>query len=383
MKYIVIFFAVCVSVITTHAATINADSPSRADVLTAYNAASAGDTIVIPLGTNSWTDSIAIGKALTIQGSGTNTSSRTLILNAQSASQGLESPVFDVTTENGPIWIKDIYFQDSSNNDDSDGIRVEALTRAFRVSSCVFERFSFGFKNNSGFGLVDHCIFLNNDVGVRNAGWNTVAGIPMAGAPWGWNSTNYMVFEDCIFQHQSWAEDTYHGDTEYPANYIIRYCSFVDNKSSAVGIDGWDMHGTTSGSAVVPLGALIYKNTWSFSGNTTVNPFRLADIRGGANSLVYSNTVSTLSSYIEMRADPGTALMTNTYVWNNTDAGGGADVSGSDGVTLNTHYFTSQPGAFTQLEYPHPLIGALEENDPPTNFRVLGGKVNIRGKATL
>src|ERR1700746_237618 len=52
------------------AATINAASPSFTAVNTAIALAANGDTVVIPAGTATWTSSLIIGKAITLQGAG-------------------------------------------------------------------------------------------------------------------------------------------------------------------------------------------------------------------------------------------------------------------------------------------------------------------------
>ena len=51
-------------------ATIVADSASRTNVLAAYNTADPGDTVSIPTGSATWSSTITISKAITIQGAG-------------------------------------------------------------------------------------------------------------------------------------------------------------------------------------------------------------------------------------------------------------------------------------------------------------------------
>src|SRR5438874_12360362 len=52
------------------AAVINAASPSFGNVSTAIALAANGDTVVIPSGTATWTSSLTISKAITLQGAG-------------------------------------------------------------------------------------------------------------------------------------------------------------------------------------------------------------------------------------------------------------------------------------------------------------------------
>ncbi len=63
---ILVFFVSAIVYADIH----TADTCSRADVLTAYTAASDGDVVEIPEGECTWTSSFAVGKSLTMQGAG-------------------------------------------------------------------------------------------------------------------------------------------------------------------------------------------------------------------------------------------------------------------------------------------------------------------------
>jgi hypothetical protein len=283
----------------------------------------------------------------------------TRLINAQSAPQGLEEPIFDIQlTEDMPVRVSGIYFQDTAN-DDSDGIRVNPSTvhpTKVRVDNCTFEGFSFAMKILGAFGVCDNCYFLNNRIAARISGYHSstqLRGLPPP--PWPWDSTNYFVWEDCSFELTNWNRDVYMMDTEYPANYMVRYCKFTINRSAAVTVDGFDMHGN-SASSLDGLGIVIYKNTFTYTGNNTVNPCRLVDIRGGVGSLVYSNTVAGVKIYASMRDDPNASpLMSKTYVWNNTGDGSPMSIGRANGVTEGTNFITSPPPDLAELEYPHPL----------------------------
>lgn len=356
-------------VVHCHSATITADSTSRAHVLAAIESAAAGDTVIIPAGASLWTSAITITNPIYIFGSGTNS---TYLTNGTSASQGLETGLFHIQllTE-GRIEI-------ASNNlwgvnyDDSDGIQIAnsgIFERSVVIHDNVFNRFSFGIKNNGAWGVVYNCYFISNDVAFRVAGFNTEGALPVSGAPYGWDSTNTFVFENCMFSHVAWTENTYQGDTEYPALYTVRHCDFYDNRGAVVGIDGFDMHGET-GSGTVPIGILVYSNRWTITGNTTVNPMRICDIRGGANTLIYSNKVTGLAAEVMWRDNPTAGnLLTNSYAWGNEDNSGEFTYSSLNSVAENTHYFLSAPGNFAELTYPHPLRGSAPPPDPVTGAR--------------
>lgn len=75
-----VFFALLLSALfsaTTHADTHTAASCSASDVQAAISAASAGDTVAVPAGTCTWS-SLAVNKAVRLQGAGTGQTNITL-----------------------------------------------------------------------------------------------------------------------------------------------------------------------------------------------------------------------------------------------------------------------------------------------------------------
>jgi hypothetical protein len=330
-----------------------AASASRADVLRAYDDALPGDTLRIPAGTATWSDSLVVEKDLTIEGAGP---ASTKLVNTQSASQGLESPIFDIV--GASVTVAGIWFQDEDVDSDSDGVRVTALGSTTVIHDCLFEGFSFGLKVQAGFGLAYDVTFLNDDVHVRVRGSNDTSdfdGFADGPPPWGWDSANYFVFEDCTFRREDWREDTYSIDTEFPANYMVRHCLFEEERAANVGLDGVDMHGE-SHPGRVPLGIVLYDNTWRVTGSSTVNEMKLADVRGGAYSLVFDNVVEGVRAYDVVRDDPTSGvLMTDTHLWGNTGNGSSVPTYGDDGVAAGVNYFTAEPSALELLPYPHPL----------------------------
>jgi hypothetical protein len=127
------------------------------------------------------------------------------------------------------------------------------------------------------------------------------------------------------------------------------------------------MHGEAQ-PGVIPLGIIVHNITWRKSGSDT-SDIKLTDVRGGQYSLVYSNSISGEDAYLTWRDDPTFGVLTlNNYAWNNTDASGSLGSSTANGVTLNTHFFHSQPADFVQLEYPHPLRGAAAPSAGTLSF---------------
>jgi hypothetical protein len=76
MKYLIIILSLNLNI---KAATITAASSNRTDVNTAYISTSNGDTLVVPAGISTWTSGIIIAKQITVQGSGTNVSTGTVL----------------------------------------------------------------------------------------------------------------------------------------------------------------------------------------------------------------------------------------------------------------------------------------------------------------
>jgi hypothetical protein len=353
-----ILLGVGLSVLPAQARTINAASTSQGDVAAAVGSASVGDTVNIPSGTSTWNSPVFVNKGIFIFGAG---SDNTHLINGTSSRQGLEIPLFQIQlSAPAPVRISGIYLQNSGDDRDSDGIDIfptSFIATQVVIDNCTFEGFSFAMKNEGDFGVCYSCSFLNNKVATRNSGYaNSGALQGFSPPPYPWNSTNYFVWEDCTFALTNWSIDTYMGDTDSPMNYMVRHCTFNIDRSATITADGFDMHGN-DGTAVNSLGLVIDDNTFNYTGNNVVNPCRLVDIRGGVGSLVYNNTATGVNLYATLRADPaGSVAPANTYLWNNTGAGGSSlAISTDDNVTQGVNFFLSQPSNYTPLQYPHPL----------------------------
>ena len=354
--WVFVAFLVCFT-ISARAATWNAAGVDRTSVASAISSASSGDTVVIPAGSATWSSGITITKGITITGAGTNS---TQILNSQALVNGTEQSLFQIApTTDSPITIKNIRF-----TQDAGGVNCAinsfpggaVLPTKVRITSCVFESFNFAIMSRSMFGVVDHCEFINNRVVSRVPGFyssSNLKQIPLP--PWDWDSAYTWCYENCHMQVASSVVYQYFGDTEYPAAYTIRYCKFDVSRNAGDGYDGYDMHGSGGTAAVNPVGIQIYGNTFNFSGTTS--GFKLADIRGGSGSLVYSNIVNGVGAYNQVRADPaGSILPVNTYIWDNYAQGSPVGTSASEGAAAGVNYFTSKPAGYKRLAYPHPLV---------------------------
>jgi hypothetical protein len=344
-------------VFSVHAATWTASDCSQSAVQSALNQASTGDTVNIPPGSATWSGGIVVNKGITINGAGTNS---TQISNSQALVNGTEQSLLQIApATDSPITIKNISFSQASG-----GVNCAinsfpggaVLPTKVRITSCVFQGFNFAIMSRSMFGVVDHCEFINNRVVSRVPGFYSSSNLRQIPAPpWDWDSTYTWCYENCHMQVAASVVYQYFGDTEYPAAYTIRYCKFDVTRNAGDGYDGYDMHGSGGTVAVNPVGIQIYGNTFNYSGTTS--GFKLADIRGGVGSLVYSNIINGVGAYNQVRADPaGSILPVNTYIWDNYAQGSLVGTSASEGAVAGVNYFTSKPALYKRLVYPHPLV---------------------------
>jgi len=151
----------------TNAATINAASPSLADVTSAVSSASDGDTVIVPAGTADWTSVLKITKGITLQGATTVSGT------------GTSSP-----TANDLTIIQD----DSPLNTTASGLIQATMspTQSFRLTGFTFihgtrttlnqvgavRLSSSGFTSPATNMRVDHCHFnLLNSENIVTSGW--------------------------------------------------------------------------------------------------------------------------------------------------------------------------------------------------------------------
>jgi len=156
-----------------NAKNLSAASCSRADVTTAYNAASDGDTIIIPTGdcqaANKWSSSLDITKKVTIQGAG-----------AGSTMIGISTgtPVFEIKSDN--VAVTGITFNCNYQNTSTTGIIFIG-----EYSTCPTASYKDWRVHHNTF---DNCGGANGDV----TGYSAIA---IAGFSYGLIDQN--TFNDC------------------------------------------------------------------------------------------------------------------------------------------------------------------------------------------
>ena len=401
MKRILICLLNIFPIAALDAATITATSTSQSDVQAAVNSAASGDTVLIPAGSSTWGAAVTVNKPIVILGAGPFASGHTSvaqtltnITNSTHATSGNETACFscsldvDQRLEIGGIHMIGNYI----GNTNSNGIQLIAgavLASKLVIHDCTFDGQSFGIQNgNNGNSIAWGVIYLNtfNNVRVtsRNAGFahgtTDLHGSTIPAPAWG--TAYYMVYEDNTINFVNWNGGplgaNYMGDTEYPFNYIVRFCKFNVNRvaGASTEVDGYDMHGNGDyAQALNGFGMIIHDNVFNYSGGSSTG-VKLADVRGGVGSVIFNNSVTgQANNSIQVRADPYTSVEPmQTYFANNINPDGSQiSVSAQVGSTgapyqpapvKSTNYFVGNTLAailpnYTEIAYPHPLRGAV------------------------
>ena len=363
--------------------TIIATSATRAAFDQAYYAATTGDSVLIPAGSNVWSSSYNLNKrSTTVFGVGSNTCIITNVTGGDST--------FRVTQPFITISNLQITGIPGANS----GQGVETTANHVRLSHLLIKELADGTFFN-GYGLIDHCIVINCAHTGRHFGY--VGGGAQVRAeqyPIPFTSTNYVVWEDCGVEitpamTSSAGLSIVLFSSQEAASYIVRHTNI---KISQLNIaPAFDYHGNDPGNSSLRgvCGGQIYKVKF-----TIVPPAKFygkfVDVRGG-QLLVYSNTVTGFdvldNVYLreEDSNDPPMDRVENTYVFENYEGSTGTspmppivDPRASDKILLNTHYFTRPPsGAYStwSLKYPHPWTGAsapLPIPESPKGLRRIG-----------
>jgi len=347
----------------SRAATINAASPSRADVSTAVTAASNGDTILIPDGFATWTNTLTVTKWLTFQGAGIDQTILTMAIPGSSASlPGL------LLQGNGYNQVTGITFN-GSNMLANPAVTIWSGS-ACRIYECKFIDCEKGAYIWGPFGVLDHNEFVNCHLSVRVYGvvfgcynWDTY--YPIA-----FDSTNYLFLEDNTFSLNSsipTAKGTVHAfiSSGQGSSLVARNNLFSWNYHAISPIVDW--HGDNGDGTRGSLSVQFYSNVVS-----CVAPGALyvsGDARGG-QSLLYSNVWTGLKASFRSREEHPTGTtacsetvydyVTNMFAWANT---AGVVIAAGTGAEYTT-YSNAAPETLLQPDYPHPLVSSPP--DPPT-----------------
>lgn len=294
-------------------ATNTAATASLLDVSNALQACVAGDTVIIPPGSNLWTQSLSVRTPVAIIGSGTNS---TIITNQSAGNVGTlysyaQPGAFQFELTNGGSFRLSglqIYNDPAGtrNNIIVHG-KTPAKVVSFRIDHCYlrFADQSVLYCDGDGgtpfAGVLDNCTILNARYWingyVQGAYWWTNA---LTGSPpyWGLGTTNCVVWENnYITWDQTWADNNNPVSSSYGFCYVIRH-NFITNGFNGNFKQGFDAHGnykcqpvpTDSDSSGTVFVEIYANKFWRMQPD--LGGEGLAGMRGGT-CLIYSNDVYT------------------------------------------------------------------------------------------
>lgn len=302
------------------AATRTAASASYADVSAAVSSASAGDTVVVPAGTATWSSSLNINKGIILKGAGIGS---TVINSGVSNAYGfylidyapsnpslneafeLSGFTFDGGYKSGLLSIRS-----NSNTTAISNLKVHdnkfanAYSRAISMPGLEFGVF---YKNQ----FQDNYISIS-DIGSEMNGWNY---------PLTQGGANYPFFEDNTFT-QTIARGGFIVETGRGGRIAFRYNTISNYGGS--GAEVFDAHGV-NGTYPTDTGTVsseYYKNTIGLSSGA-----RVFNHRGG--KAIFANNKISGSGYLGMTEYQGWSYCTsqgypkyqqvnNSFYWNNS-----------------------------------------------------------------
>lgn len=345
--------------------TIVATAATQSAFTSAYNTASAGDSVLIPAGSNAWTSTVTLSKpSTTVFGTGSNTCIITNLTGGRAT--------FSVT--GSFITISNLQITGISGANSGQGVSTEA--NHVRLSHLLLRELADGIFFN-GYGLIDRCILVNCSHMGRHFGYSPGgAQVRAEQYPIPFNSTNYVVWEDCGIEitpsmTTSAGSSIALFSSQEAASYIVRHSNIKVSKLNIA--PAFDYHGNDPGIANLRgvCGGQIYKVNFTVVPPATFYG-KFVDIRGG-QLLVYSNTVTGFDvlDNVFMReedsANPPIDRVENTYIFQNYEGPAGTSLmpptvapGATNKIIINSHFFTHPPaGAYAawSVPYPHPWTG--------------------------
>jgi hypothetical protein len=405
MKKAIIFLLVVF--IKIHATQYNAASAAYNDVLSAYNSASSGDTINIPVGNATWTSSLRIvDKDITILGAGQGS---TII--TYSGANAYNAGAFHVDNDAGSpkanFEIAHMTIIEGLGNRDTGASAVNiwdagpdwrihhlTVTNAYNGNMINVGRYQ-----GSNSGLIDHCTFNATNanghtkafqINAKDMDTETGSGAPSVSyGSRSWTSASTfgtkenLYIEDCTF---NWTAEYTCSDMDEGARVVFRYNTFNGTGPGSHGDDGGN---TDRGVRHYE----IYENSFDANG---VGLYTCIGLRGGTG-VIYNNEFSgnygeaiilycycagadcgpcssfpspctyPCSGQIGQGPDGTTDPL---YCWNNTfNDGLGISVQSCSNIgniiQEDRDYFSDRiKVGYNAYEYPHPLISGNQGQNP-------------------
>ena len=233
------------------AAKINARSPSFFDVSEAITSAAKGDTVIVPAGTASWTQTLVINKPVSLVGQTTvnytneTANDQTIIFDDVSRSSTPSAPIIYAIVTAGDmnveptvplLVIKGFTFRGSPNTPTgapNGAIMLAGTCPAVRVSNCHFDSlyqssiYTFGWI----YGVMDNCLHtITRFLLTGTMGMATYNGQKYGDGSWTedahWGSYKFFFTENNVVHAKSPAQ--YGMDAKRGARYVVRYSKIYD-----------------------------------------------------------------------------------------------------------------------------------------------------------
>jgi hypothetical protein len=313
-------------------AIVNAASASLANVQSAIASASVGDTVVVPAGSATWTNQLAITKGINLIGAGIGktvitsnvllgdagnpSDKRNFLVVYEPATPATNDPfrlsgfTLDCNNVNQPV----ILYNYSTDYPIS-RVRIDhnSLDNS-KWNSMVVKGHVYGVVDNNVLGSVTH------SYGCGPATWNNVI--------FNFGSTDQIYFEYNTFNIQ----DTVFAG-ENAGRYCVRYNTFNAVGTASGFYPLFDLHGNQgANSCSAMMGGEIYENVFNLGSNQAC----LFHHRGG-KALCYNNTINTTGT-VSLKTDEehldslgdGPAInpisgqpqhISDSYYWNNRKNG--------------------------------------------------------------
>ena len=332
------------------AAVIKAASPLRSDVSAAIALASDGDTVIVPAGTASWTQTLNITKGITLQGQTTTdpvagtANDQTIILDDVVAAPypGYRIAITLAPSAGQTIRVSGFTFRTGSTTDRGyqGSVNIAGTTQAtaVRVDHCHFDGLQAQARQisiqSAVYGVIDHNILnltppnVSNSFFLQMGNWgNNTDG--MGDGSWAepayFGSEKFIFFEDNYINNPT--SNVLNGDTDdnKGARWVCRhnhcYNMLVEN------------HGTETGRIRSSRAREIYNNDFHW----TIPTFSVAGNRGGG-LIAHDNTYDgvkpafgyTFQDYRVFLAFNGRG---GPFYGATGDSGWDVNVTESDGVT--------------------------------------------------
>jgi len=283
------------------AATIYATDVSLVAVQAAVDSASIGDTVMVPAGITTWTNTLWITNDIQIIGAGIG---QTIITNYYPKAPYTGNDMVNWVTQNG--FCRWSGFSIAANVSYVNTFNIQGTSHAFRADHCYFDSSigtAFIFSPGWVYGVVDHCTFNNVHIPFQ-VHHDTYGGYDHGNGSWAdadnWGTTNAMYIEDCTFtcpasQGANGIADGYGG-----ARIVIRYCT---STNVFEGTHGTDSTGASRGARTLEL----YCNNFQWPTNQAQPYFYVCCQLRSGTAVVFSNTVyggwQTLLGNAEYRAN--------------------------------------------------------------------------------